>query len=55
MAQAKIVIADPLFQPICPPDVLLVKLPAESFSGRLYREYIPNLVTEFQTFLSEVL
>ena len=55
MAQAKIVIADPLFQPICPPDVRFVKLPAESFSGRLYREYIPNLVTEFQTFLSEVL
>ena len=55
MAQAKIVIADPLFQPICPPDVRFVKLPAESFSGRLYREYIPNLVTEFQTFLREVL
>ena len=55
MAQAKIVIADPLFQPICPPDVRFVKLPAESFSGRLYREQIPNLVTEFQTFLSEVL
>lgn len=55
MAQAKIVIADPLFQPICPPDVRFVKLPTESFSGRLYREQIPNLVTEFQTFLSEVL
>lgn len=55
MAQAKIVIADPLFQPICPPDVRFVKLPTESFSGRLYREQISNLVTEFQTFLSEVL
>jgi hypothetical protein len=55
MAQAKIVIADPLFQPICPPDVRFVKLATESFSGRLYREQIPNLVTEFQTFLSEVL
>ena len=55
MAEAKIVIADPLFQPICPPDVRFVKLPTESFSGRLYREQIPNLVTEFQTILSEVL
>ena len=55
MAQAKIVIADPLFQPLCPPDVRFVELPTESFSGRLYREQIPNLVTEFQTFLSEVL
>ena len=55
MAQAKIVIADPLFQPLCPPDVRFVKLPTESCSGRLYREQIPNLVTEFQTFLSEVL
>ena len=55
MAQAKLVIADPLFRPICPPEVRFIALPSESFSGRLYREQIPNLTTEFQTFISEVL
>ncbi|MBQ2926971.1 MAG: oxidoreductase [Oscillospiraceae bacterium] len=54
MSQAKLVIADPLFQPICPPGVRFLKLPAESFSGRLYRKGIPNLVSEFQTFFREV-
>ena len=51
MSQAKMVIADPLFQPICPQNVRFIKLPAESFSGRLFREEIPNLVSEFKTFL----
>lgn len=55
MARAKTVIADPLFQPICPPNVRFVKLPAESFSGRLYRDQIPNLILEFNTFIQEVL
>ena len=55
MAQAKLVIADPLFRPICPPEVRFIALPSESFSGRLYREQIPNLFSDFQTFLKEVL
>ena len=55
MGHAKLVIADPLFRPICPPDVRFVPLAAESFSGRLYREQIPNLISDFQTFLKEVL
>lgn len=55
MSHAKLVIADPLFQPICPPEVRFVKLPSEAFSGRLYRPQIPNLVSDFQIFLTEVL
>lgn len=55
MAQAKLVIADPLFQPICPPGVHFLRLPTEAFSGRLYRKEIPNLVSHFQTFFKEVL
>ena len=55
MAEAKIIIADPLFQPICPKEVRFISLPSESFSGRLFRETIPNLVREFPSFLSEVL
>ena len=55
IAKANIVIADPLFQPICPEGVRFVPLPAEAFSGRIYRQSIPNLVSDFQTFLQEVL
>ncbi len=47
MAEAKLVIADPLFRPICPEGVAFVDLPSEAFSGRIYREQIPNLVTDF--------
>jgi hypothetical protein len=55
MAQAKMVIADPMYQPICPPDVSFVKLPTEAFSGRLFRKDIPNLISEFEVFFKEVL
>ena len=55
LSTARHVIADPLFKPICPPGVRFTALPAESFSGRIYREEIPNLVSDFQKFLNEVL
>ena len=51
---AEIVIADPLFRPICPETVRFVDLPAEAFSGRIYRRQIPNLVSGFHSFASEV-
>jgi len=44
----KIVIADPLYRPICPKDAKFMILPAESFSGRIYRNEIPNLVDRFE-------
>lgn len=55
MGCAKLVIADPLYAPICPPGTPLIRLPAEAFSGRLYRKQIPNLINDFQTFFQEVL
>ena len=55
MREAKTVIADPLYRPICPDHVKFVELPTEAFSGRIYREQIPNLVTGFDTFAKEVL
>jgi hypothetical protein len=55
MSQVQMVIADPLFAPICPDGVRFISLPAESFSGRLYREQIPNLIVNFKPFVSEVL
>lgn len=55
LSNARQVIADPLFKPICPETVRFVALPTESFSGRIYREDIPNLVSDFETFANEVL
>lgn len=52
---ARQIIADPLFKPICPRGVRFVALPTESFSGRIYREEIPDLISNFEKFLSEVL
>ena len=52
---ANTVIADPLFAPIVPENVKFIPLPAEHCSGRIYRAQIPNLVTEFETWLKEVL
>ena len=55
LASARRIIADPLFRPICPKGAHFVQLPAESFSGRIWREEIPNLITDFEKFAGEVL
>ena len=52
---AACIIADPLFRPICPEGTKFVRLPAENFSGRIWREEIPNLITHFKDFAKEVL
>lgn len=44
----QVVIADPLYRPVCPKDAQFVPLPAECFSGRIYRNEIPNLITGFE-------
>ena len=51
---AKCIIADPLYRPICPAEAEFRALPAESFSGRIYREQIPNLVKDFDAFVKEL-
>lgn len=38
------IIADPLYRPICPNNSNFIELPHEAFSGRIYRESIPNLI-----------
>lgn len=55
LAGAKVMIADPLFRPICPKDVVFVGLPSEAFSGRIYRKEIPNLVMDLEMFIKEEL
>ena len=54
LQQADVVIADPLFRPICPKHAAFVDLPTEAFSGRMFRDQIPELVTGLANFLKEV-
>lgn len=44
------VIADPLYRPICPEGCRFIALPHEAFSGRIYREEIPDLISDFDKF-----
>ena len=53
LAGARVMIADPLYKPICPPGVQFVPLPAEAFSGRIYRNEIPNLVLGLEDWLKK--
>ena len=43
-AEASGVIADPMYAPVCPPDVPFFRLPHEAFSGRCYRKEALNLI-----------
>ncbi|MBQ8830985.1 MAG: oxidoreductase [Oscillospiraceae bacterium] len=54
LTKAAVIIADPMFKPICPDSARFIELPAESCSGRIYRDKIPNLVCNFSNFISEV-
>ncbi len=44
LSGAYAVIADPMYKPIVPAGVKFIELPHEAFSGRLYRDGIPDLV-----------
>ena len=54
LKNAKTIVADPMFRPICPADAKFVDLPTESCSGRIWREQIPDLVRNFSDFIREV-
>ncbi len=43
-AEASGVIADPMYAPVCQPDVPFFRLPHEAFSGRCYRKESLNLI-----------
>ena len=46
LKNSKIIIADPLYRPICPLYSNFISLPHEGFSGRIYRDEIPNLINK---------
>lgn len=45
LKNTKVLIADPLYRPICPEGCRFAPLPHEAFSGRIFRKEIPDLVT----------
>ena len=56
LREAALIIADPLYQPICPAGAAFLSLPHIAFSGRLYEKTIPNLIEEeaFTDFVQKV-
>lgn len=46
LKNSKTIIADPLYRPICPIDSTFISLPHEAFSGRIYRDEIPNIINK---------
>lgn len=48
------VIADPLYQPICPSSARFIPLPSEAFSGRIYRDSIPDLIADPDCILKQL-
>jgi hypothetical protein len=50
---AAYVIADPLHRPIVPPGAKFIALPHEAFSGRIYRDDIPDLIKDPDAILKQ--
>ena len=46
LKDAPLVIADGLYKPIVPPTAKFYNLPHEAFSGRMYRDKLPNLINK---------
>lgn len=57
LRKAGLIIADPLYEPICPTSAAFVSLPHIAFSGRLYEKRIPNLIEapSFAEFVQKIL
>ncbi|MBQ6501962.1 MAG: oxidoreductase [Mogibacterium sp.] len=51
---AAFVIADPLYKPIVPESAKFISLPSEAFSGRIYRDEIPDLVEDINELLIKI-
>ncbi len=51
---AAFVIADPLYRPIVPESAKFISLPSEAFSGRIYRDEIPDLVGNINELLIKI-
>ena len=54
LKDVEIVIADPLYEPICPKTARFIRLPHEGFSGRIFRSEIPDM-TEDISYLTQAI
>ena len=54
LADAKVILADPLYQPICPPQACFISMPSEAFSGRIFRKEIVDPVADFAAILNRI-
>lgn len=54
LADASYIIADPLYKPICPDTAKFIALPSEAFSGRIYRDDIPDLISDPGAILNQL-
>jgi hypothetical protein len=50
----RILIADPLYRPICPADVKFIGIGHEGFSGRIFRNEIPDLAKDIMLLLNQI-
>lgn len=53
LEKAQTIIADPMYRPICPKTAHFVNLPHEGFSGRIYRNQIPQLISGLEKFIEK--
>ena len=51
---AAFIIADPLYRPIVPESAEFIPLPSEAFSGRIYRDEIPDLIADINELLIKI-
>ena len=51
---AAFVIADPLYRPIVPESAKFIALAHEAFSGRIYRDDIPDLIKDFDSLADQL-
>lgn len=54
LADASYIIADPMYRPICPDTAKFIALPSEAFSGRIYRDEIPDLIRDPEIILNQL-
>ena len=54
LKQAEIIIADPLYQPICPKSAKFINLGHEGFSGRIYHDFMPDMTDNLDWILNQL-
>lgn len=51
---AEYIIADPMYKPICNEKSKFIPLPHEAFSGRIYRNEIPNIIDDINCIIDQI-